>query len=93
MLDCIINLGGKAWNVVWKSEVDNGENTGHCDYDRQRLLICDSLDDEERIETVIHECLHAQFPWMTEESVTASAKELTDALFATGTIRKESDED
>lgn len=49
---------------------------------RNRILIDERLKGRARLETIIHECLHATFPTASEEHVTQTANEIARVLHA-----------
>jgi hypothetical protein len=48
----------------------------------RKILIDDRLKDRSRLETIIHECLHACFPQMSEETITEAARDIARVLWA-----------
>jgi len=51
---------------------------------QRKILIDCRLKGRSLLETIIHECLHAIFPQLSEESVTAAARDIARVLWALG---------
>lgn len=56
---------------------------------QRKILIEERLTNRPRLETVIHECLHALNPTASEEHITESARDLARVLWALGYREKE----
>lgn len=50
----------------------------------RKILIDEKLTGRPRLETIIHECLHALYPTVSEEHVTESARDLARVLWSLG---------
>ena len=50
-------------------------------YSDGRMEIDPRQDSREYLDTLIHEALHARFPWMTEEEVIVSANVISDIVW------------
>lgn len=68
---------------------------GECWYDETRhgrrprnIWIDRGLTENDELETLIHELMHAAFPWMSEWMVARASKGISDALWKIG-YRKE----
>lgn len=82
-----ITLGGRRWSVEWKEKVRDPDCpkvpfVGLCWHDKRKLEVSTEQSPQEVSETFVHEMLHAVFPFLSEEAVMRSAKELNDALWA-----------
>jgi len=56
---------------------------------RRKILIDEKLTGRPRLETIIHECLHACYPTVSEEHITESARDLSRVLWTLGYREKE----
>lgn len=77
----------------WKFKVtgrklflDGHELNGICEYDDQRIRIRDNLDAAQQLDTVIHEFLHASYPFLCEQAVKEPATALAELLRRLGYI-------
>jgi hypothetical protein len=71
-------LDGKDWEILF--EKCRG-CYGWCCHSRRVICIDPKHKDEkEALDTLIHEAIHAMFPWMDEEKVAQSATELAKLL-------------
>lgn len=59
-------------------------------YDKRQIVVYKSRGQKERLDTLIHEGLHAIDPAATEKSVTTRANKLADLLWKAGYRRKTS---
>lgn len=73
-----IRILGQYWNFGFAPNM--GQNYGFCDYDHRKIRVQSSLRGEKLIEIVLHELLHAAEPHLTEEFVTAYAREAAKTL-------------
>ena len=89
MRDIISSLGGKWFRIMFQINVDNGDSQGNCEWDHPQgptirvdpsIPLCDVVD------TLIHEVLHAQFRFLSEEAVLQAATEITKVLIDTEVI-------
>lgn len=51
---------------------------------KRKILIDSSLKGRPRMETIIHECLHACYPTVSEEHITDSARDIARVLWTLG---------
>lgn len=73
-------LGGRQWRVRLSRAMK--KHCGWCDHGQRELVISTNQNTEDMIDTVIHEALHAIFPYHQEEAVAAAATEISDLLSA-----------
>ena len=50
----------------------------------RKILIDERLKGRSLLETIIHECLHACFPQMSEETITEAGRDIARVLWALG---------
>ena len=50
----------------------------------RKILIDERLKNRPRLETIVHECLHALYPTVSEEHITESARDLARVLWSLG---------
>ena len=86
MIRCKIN--GRVWSVshVPQRELGSGRD-GDCDHPpgrHPRIRISDRLSGRARMETEIHEVLHASRPELDESAVQTTAREIATVLFRLG---------
>lgn len=77
-----IQLGGKQV-FVSQSRKPLADCHGFFEVDKQgrrRIVLAGGLSDRERLDTFLHESLHALFYFLDESVVNAAATELTEAL-------------
>lgn len=55
----------------------------------RKILIDEKLTGRPRLETIIHECLHALYPTVSEDHITESARDLTRVLWTLNYREKE----
>lgn len=69
-------------------EVDVDEpHYGYCDVEKPkhpRLVVNHGIDDKEGFNTLIHECLHACYPRISEKRIAKAANDIVDLLWALG---------
>lgn len=77
----IVELGGKKFEIVLGTEIH-----GICPRpgETPAIVIVDSLHTRMGLDTLIHECLHAQNPARSESWIRERAKELTAVLWRLG---------
>ena len=76
-------IDGKAWKWVYKSLKRRGLH-GLCNYDEQTVTICTAVKDVDRLDTEIHEALHALQGYASEEHVAEVATTLAGILWQIG---------
>lgn len=71
-------LFGKKWSITR----DQSKTTdGYCDYENNLINIDPTLSGRIKLETLIHEYLHAAFPDKTEKEVSESSLVLSRIIF------------
>ena len=74
-----VKLGGKRWIVDDRANLKTA--WGYCHYDKKLIQVCRStLREEKYREILLHECLHAIFPFLAEDNVAEAAIELNNVL-------------
>lgn len=74
-----VTLGGREWTVDTASSLR--KVWGFCEYDRMRIQISRSSHKAGKYRDVlIHECLHAIYPFLTEDAINRGATELDKML-------------
>ena len=80
-----VELAGDAWTVYAGKRDNAAKDYGHCVVDDRVIVIFNrSYREGSERETLLHECLHALFPWMEEDYITKAAEDLDNALDALG---------
>jgi hypothetical protein len=85
-----LSIRGQRWlqRDVDRSELptdDNGEHwLGECDYTKHRINVAVDLEMKPRLETLIHEIIHAAYPDMEESAVEDGGRAITNALWKEG---------
>jgi hypothetical protein len=80
-----VKLNGKWWNLKFVPQLrDYGDMVDPGKAEGRRIRIGTWQDDEDLLDTLIHECLHAIEPNWTEERVTEASKELSRVLWRLG---------
>lgn len=78
----------KILNKIWELEFfPNLENRGECDHPcsaNKQIRVRKDLEDEERLEILIHEMLHAAFWHLDEEYVLTAAEDIAKVLWRLG---------
>lgn len=90
-----VTIGGKRWKVKWVDDLRDPDDPsvelwGLCDYDTHTLTINNKQDLEEKADTIIHEMIHAIFPFLNEDAVADAATDIIKAFVRLGLLRKES---
>ena len=78
-----LKFRGKAYSYLRKSIKDFGSCDNPKDYAKE-IVVRKNMDEKEELDTNIHEFLHACFWDLTEEAITESAKDITEALWKLG---------
>lgn len=84
-----VKADGKRYEVVFAKHlmIDGVRLDGACDAPdvrNRRILLDNRLTDEDLLETVIHEHIHASAWFLTEEKVTEMAEDLKNVLWRMG---------
>ena len=82
MEDHIIEVNGEEWLLRFSRL--RGQADGWCQYGDNKILVHSGLTGVDRLDVVIHELLHAFFPELSEESVTAAATGIARVLWEIG---------
>lgn len=83
-------LAGMRWPIKWEREIRTKEGEpllGQCvthPLKDRKLRILEGLDEKETFDTLIHEMLHALFPFFEEFVVNQAASEITNAMWRAG---------
>lgn len=80
-------IDGKPWRWVYKRippSRDGVQVCGKCDWDARTVSICKTLQGLDRLDTEIHEALHAVQGFASEEHVTEVATTLAQILWRLG---------
>ena len=88
MPDFTCKIGGILWRVKFvKSSEISRTAWGTCDWPpgkRPTICIRASMTPAQRLDTIIHETLHAALPLLDEEAVRASATDIARVLIKSG---------
>ena len=88
MSDFTCKIGGILWRVKFvKSSEISRTAWGTCDWPpgkRRTICIRASMTPAQRLDTIIHETLHAALPLLDEEAVRASATDIARVLTKSG---------
>lgn len=79
-----IKILGKIWDLIF---CPNLKNRGECDHPcspNKKIRIWKGLKEEEKLEVLIHEMLHAAFWHLDEEYVEKAAKDIAKVLWRLG---------
>ena len=93
MSDFTCKIGGILWRVKFvKSSEISRSVWGTCDWPpgkRPTICIRASMTPSQRLDTIIHETLHASLPLLDEEAVRSSATDIARVLTKSGYKRAE----
>jgi predicted RecB family endonuclease len=78
-----VHLAGKAWRWVYKS-LKRRRLAGLCNYTDRTVTICTSVRGVERLDTELHEALHALQSFASEEHTAEVATALAQILWQLG---------
>ncbi len=80
--DAIIQ--GKSWVIRFVTRRDMPKGTyGDCNYEKQLIRVRKDVSEKKLFDTLHHEVMHAQQPWLDEQFVCESATEMANIIFAT----------
>jgi len=81
-----VDLRGKRWNLEVVEYLQDGScgSIDPSDSPQKRILISSSQTPIDKLDTVIHECLHGCCPDLDEECVTETATGIAKVLFRMG---------
>lgn len=77
------SLNGKKWKIRFVKSKEMPRSFGECDdpsVKKPEIWINRNLDDVDKLDTIIHEMLHATHPELSEESVYDTSKKITEVL-------------
>ena len=78
-------INGVPWMVRWAKKLDKrGDILGRCHTEKMLLEIAKKQSDEELVDTICHEVLHASAPDLTEEAVYRISNSISDTLLSMG---------
>jgi CMP-N-acetylneuraminic acid synthetase len=78
---------GESWEICEDKNIKSAEGEplcGYCDHDERRIVIDKNLESLERIQTIIHEVLHAVSEDVSEAFVENAEWSIVAALHAAG---------
>lgn len=75
-----VRLGGKYWRIIAEKVKEDPDLFGQCDDEKQIIRINPESDGKALLTTLIHEALHAEFPWLEEEAVIRASYNLAALL-------------
>ena len=89
MRDTVVPLGGRIWNIrfVNRKDLPSANYMGLCLPETLDVLVYKRLPRFELLDTLIHECLHAQRPFESEEFVDSTSTELARAILKTEVLK------
>lgn len=79
-MEIIVN--GARWVIRFARL--RGTAVGWCYYTKRKILVSKKLTGVDRLDTIIHELLHAHHPQLSEESVTETATGIAEVLWELG---------
>jgi len=90
MRDADVILGGQTWRIkfVNRKELPSSKHMGICDWNQKTILIYKRLPLELLLDTLIHECRHAQHRVMfeAEEFIDSTSTEIAKSILQTRII-------
>jgi hypothetical protein len=77
------HMSTKEWEVRHKKSIvgDRFGDSDHPDEDKPEIRILSTLKEKDMLDTEIHELVHANCPWMEEDTVGALATNIADFLW------------
>lgn len=75
-----------------REKLDLKENKGYCTSPKlknKKIVVDESLKDEEELDIILHECLHAAFWFLDEEYVAEASKDFARILWRLGYRKKD----
>jgi hypothetical protein len=76
-----VRLGGKYWRLRFSAINDYGDITDPGKAEGRLIRIGSWQSEEEQLDTIIHEALHASLPLLDESAVHATANDLSRLLW------------
>ena len=88
MISCTFN--GQRWRAYEVNRLGAGGNSafGDCDHDKQIIRAVRGQTEQEFLDTFCHEALHAEFPFLDEDAVTAGGTNIARFLWKLGYRRE-----
>jgi hypothetical protein len=77
-------FSGKRWRVVTDEEIDGYADAPEFEDGRRELWIHPALEGQRRLETCVHEALHACLPGVCEQAVDGTARDVARFLWRLG---------
>jgi hypothetical protein len=90
MANMVVWIAGQKWKIRHCKVPPNIH--GDCNYQRRTIRISDKLAGEDRLNTLIHEVVHARFPDLAEDPVSEFADTLAAIVHHAG-FRSEEEEE
>lgn len=87
--DFEIEIHGNKWLVRFTRL--RGKAVGWCDYSKKKIMVADRLPLQAKVDTLIHEVIHAVHSQLSEEAVTYTGTKIAEALFLTGLVEDKED--
>lgn len=84
MKEFSLDIHGKKWTIRFSRL--RGRAVGWCDYKNQKILVADRLPLQEKVDTLVHEVIHAVHSQLSEESVSYTGTKIAEALFVCGLV-------
>ena len=75
-------IRGRRFKLIFGNP--GGDDWGKCHYDTQKIVVRGTLSPLNKLDTVIHELLHAAVPDMDETAVDETASAIAKALWRLG---------
>ena len=94
-----IVLDSEVWTISEDGSIDlNDEADGDTDFSTHMIVIHPTLCQENRLEALVHEMIHASCVWLAEDTVTRLASDMSRVLYRQYKYRcfkkeKETDDD
>jgi hypothetical protein len=88
-----LKILGKLWRFLWVKEEAIPGLHGQCDYSARSLSVVGGLSEEDTLETVCHEFIHAACPDWRERKVLSVGRSLAALLRRLGYRRKKRAQD
>ena len=80
--DRILRIRGQRWRLRFVPHI--GEDMGQCDYENRVIRIALGQSEDEMLDTIIHEILHAALADLDEHPVQETANAVSAALWRVG---------
>lgn len=81
MRDRSFKLRGRLWTLMF---TPLGGPWGLCDHQRRRLTVERDASDQMKLDSIIHECAHAYFPYLVESEIEGFGTTVADLLWKIG---------